>query len=217
MIRTILLATTAVLALSISVYAADMAVKAQPAYAPAFSWTGFYLGANVGYGSATLDPGLINTTDRLKGVFGGGQIGYNWQTNAIVLGVEADIQASDQKQDSSLFGGLLTTSQKSRWFGTVRGRIGYAPGPWMIYATGGFAYAKYDATLTVLGVGFPGSTTANGWTAGGGVEWIFMPKWSVKAEYLYMDFGNETVSLGGVPFTSKLTNNLGRVGINYHF
>jgi outer membrane immunogenic protein len=216
MLRKVLVVAASLAAFSGPSLAADMAVKA-PAYVPSFNWTGFYVGANVGYGSATLDPGLVNSTDRLKGINGGAQIGYNWQMNSLVLGLETDIQASDQKQEDSFAGGALTVSQKSKWFGTVRGRVGYAPGPWMIYATGGFAYANYDATVTVLGFGASGSTNANGWTVGAGAEWMFMPRWSVKAEYLYMDFGNETVSIAGVPFVSKVTNNLGRVGINYHF
>jgi outer membrane immunogenic protein len=222
-----LVASLALVAFAAPAFAADMPTKARMATPVAYNWSGFYIGANVGYASARFNPGLANAPDpdHLKGVFGGGQIGYNRQAlgSPLVLGIEADFQASGQKQDVSFTAPAGTVNQKAPWFGTVRGRVGYAPGAWMIYATGGWAYTHYEASINIpTAFTAAGSKDMNGWTLGGGVEWMFMPRWSAKAEYLYMDFGNQAVNLPTsvgpvIPYVGNVKNSLGRVGINYHF
>jgi len=166
--------------------AADMAVKAPPpAPAPAYSWTGWYVGGNAGasFGHAKTDfnaaPATVNTTfgsfdtpglagsaiTEPAGVIGGGQIGYNWQFSPIlVAGLEADIQASGERDSITLTGPFSFTGvgqpvtgttvidyqTKIDWFGTVRGRIGYlfGDGAVMTYVTGGLAYGKVDLNGT---------------------------------------------------------------------
>jgi outer membrane immunogenic protein len=185
------------------------------------------------------------------GVFGG-QIGYNWQVTNWVFGIESDAQWTGQKGDTTVlcpvagcFPGLavapgLATSaslnDKLQWFGTTRGRIGYNVVPTiMIYATGGAAYGEVQTDLGLTAFtagGIPvtavGSnrTTRFGWSAGGGVEAMFAPNWSVKAEYLYVDLGTTSNSALlptaagfplGVSLDRRLTDNIVRAGINYHF
>ncbi|ADP72495.1 porin [Rhodomicrobium vannielii ATCC 17100] len=160
--------------------------KDGPIVAPVATWTGFYAGLNVGYG--------WNDDADADGIIGGGQIGYNWQgafgTSPLVLGVETDIQGSDIKNDND---------DKLNYFGTVRGRLGYALGNSLVYATGGFAYGEFDGA----------DKTSTGYTVGGGVEHKFTPNLSVKAEYLYTDLGDND--------SDNADFNTVRVGLNYHF
>ncbi len=203
-------------------FAADLPAKAPaPMMAPVAVWipiwSGFYAGVNAGYGWASV--GTADVSDSLTGAIGGGQIGYNWQTGALVLGVEGDMQASGQRRsDTAVVGGTTyTLDQKIPWFATLRGRIGYAAGPWLIYGTGGVAWANYKLSVSALGGEVSNDNTKAAWTLGGGVEWMFAPRWSGKLEYLYMDTGSTSVTLFGVPFEAHGKDNLVRVGLNYHF
>lgn len=199
--------------------AADLPRKAAP-YSPSYyspTWTGFYAGVNAGYGWASWD----NTfgTDQMTGFLGGGQIGYNWQISSFVLGVEGDIQYSAQKRtESATIGGIaFSGEEKIPWFGTARARVGYAFDSFMIYATGGAAWTNFKASISALGTTISTETTKAGWTVGGGVEWMFMPSWSVKAEYLYIDAGTADLTLLGVTGSGKLKDQVARLGVNYHF
>ena len=199
--------------------AADIPRKA-PAYSPAYYapvWTGFYAGVNAGYGWASFDNGV--GSDKMKGFLGGVQLGYNWQVSSFVLGVEGDIQYSAQKRtDSATVGGIAVTGEdKIPWFGTARGRLGYAFDSLMIYATGGAAWSNFKSSASALGLTVSTETTKAGWTAGGGVEWMFLPRWSVKAEYLYIDSGTTSLSVAGLTTSGKLKDNVARLGVNYHF
>ncbi len=216
-----------------------MITKAPPP-PPMYNWTGFYIGANVGVSWGSQDVTLnaptavITNSNHLDGVIGGGQIGYNWQGmgSPWVFGLEADFQGSGQKGDGSF--AIATTpatgiayEDKLEWFGTVRGRIGYAMGDmgtWLPYITGGLAYGQGNingsGSTAGTAVAFNTTTTYVGWTAGAGLEWAFAPKWSAKIEYLYMDLGNgPTIALspGFALTTGRLTDNVARVGVNYHF
>jgi outer membrane immunogenic protein len=122
--------------------------------------------------------------------------------------------------------GLLsaTYSQKVPWFGTVRPRIGYAAGSWMVYATGGFAYGDHDTNATAAVGGLVAthnqSETRNGFAVGGGAEMEFAPRWTAKIEYLYVDLGRGTTTLLAAPLLtskSRLDLNLIRTGVNYRF
>ena len=212
--------------------------------APLPIWTGFYAGINGG-GSfgASENLRVRNNFDNTEadigqffhdGGFGGGQIGYNWSGfgwgNQVVLGVEADIQGSGMNssfdRNDLNFGfapALFHASQDINYFGTVRGRLGYAFGSALIYATGGFAYANVDTTVN-LGNGFNvlnSNKLETGWVAGGGVEYLFAPCWSAKVEYQFIDLSNQTVSgiatdgfVDRMPFDN--TFHTVRAGINYH-
>lgn len=215
--KRLLIATSALTALVASTaFAADiparMPAKA-PVMMPAYNWTGFYLGVNIGGAWTDTDIG-----SSVSGFIGGGQIGYNWQGigSPWVLGLEADFQGSTQGESATVFlpGGAVTADADLPWFGTVRGRLGYAWDRVMIYATGGFAFQEAKLSVTAPGVALSGSETSLGWTVGGGLEWAFFDRWSAKFEYLYLNTDGVTVL--GVT-TGRLGNNVARAGVNYRF
>ncbi len=224
--------------------AADLPVKA-PMMKPVsvYDWTGVYVGGNIGYswGRTTPDTALNgapipSSAVNANGVIGGGQLGYNWQTGNLLLGVEGDLQWSGQTgQGVATMGvavpplGTLTITQpyisSLDYFGTVRGRLGYAADRWLLYATGGWAFGhdKLDVlntslTATTL-VGY--STDRNGWTAGGGVEYALNRNWSAKAEYLHIDLGTATITnpmvIGTTIATTRVSDDIVRFGANYRF
>jgi outer membrane immunogenic protein len=196
---------------------------------PGFNWSGFYLGANVGYswGSArnsdTLSVGttgaiVASSTGRnnVNGVIGGGQVGYNWQASNWLFGLETDIQGSGERGSSSLVcvgcsddGSNITANltQRLNWFGTFRGRIGILATPTvLLYGTGGLAYGQVQTGGSVTGnIGLltdtlPGtSSTRAGWTLGAGVEGQISGNWTAKLEYLYMDLGSVSAGPIGLP------------------
>jgi outer membrane immunogenic protein len=231
--------------------AADLPVKAPIYKAPVaaiYNWTGFYVGGNVGYGWGQgdvtySDPtfGLLPASisgSNINGAIGGLQAGYNWQfDNRWVAGFEADFQWSGQKASTNFFssdteGGNISGSLSAKllWFGTLRGRFGVLATPTpLIYATGGLAYGRVEAsgsvTDPILGsVVFNSSSTKTGWTIGGGVEGAIpnTRAWTWKVEYLYMDLGSINgsgldSSGGTYNWTAKFTDNIVRVGANYRF
>ena len=221
-VKKLLLTTTALIALGIApAAAADLAARPYtkaPAAAIAINnWTGFYLGAMGGY--AQENSSGIGT---LSGGFAGGTAGYNWQTGNLVLGIEADAAWADVGATIGLFGGLASVSDKIRDLGTVRGRVGYAFDSVLIYGTAGYAWADNRITATAVGVGsISDSHVHSGWTAGAGVEVMFAPKWSVKAEYLYRSFESQNYFAGVVRpvglASGTLNLNSVQVGVNYHF
>jgi len=179
--------------------------KAPVAVAQINSWTGFYLGAMGGYAE--------------KGGLAGGTLGYNWQTGALVLGVEADAAWSNAKPGLTVTGAPgFTFDDRVNSMGTVRGRLGYAFDQILIYGTGGYAWMDNKVTIGGLGGTFSDSHTLSGWTVGAGVEAMIAPKWSVKAEYLYRKFGsqNYTFPQGVLPINDPAINSV-QVGVNYHF
>ena len=220
-VKKILLTTTALIALGIApAVAADLAARPYtkaPAAAIAINnWTGFYLGAMGGY--AQENSSGIGT---LSGGFAGGTAGYNWQTGNLVLGIEADAAWADVGATIGLFGGLASVSDKIRDMGTVRGRVGYAFDSVLIYGTGGWAWSDNRLTATALGASISDSKFHSGWTVGAGVEVMFAPKWSVKAEYLYRSFESQNYFAGVVRpaglASGTLNLNSVQVGVNYHF
>jgi outer membrane immunogenic protein len=182
--------------------------KAPVAVAAINNWTGFYLGAMGGYAQENASGG-----GGMNGGLAGGTLGYNWQTGAVVFGLEADAAWADVKA-TAVIPGLVAVTAKVQDLGTVRGRIGYAFDQVLIYGTGGYAWADTKINATVLGVSGSESHVLNGWTAGAGVEVMFAPKWSLKAEYLYRSFSGTNffnVATGNVNLNSA------QVGLNYHF
>ncbi len=201
-------------------YAADLPV--QPMHNPpppvAYSWTGFYFGANGGFGGNqfaypfTVGPTSGTSTLTSSGFFGGGQVGYNWQAAPTgVLGVEGDFDAADiagnATTSATLFSGNVGT--KLDWFGTVRGRIGFLVTPnALLYGTGGWAYGHTTSSASAAAFGLAAAASVgreqNGWTAGGGLEYALNPWLSFKTEYLYLDLGTAHLVSGtvaGVPFS----------------
>ncbi len=215
--------------------------KGIPYVQPVSTWEGFYVGGNVGGGWAnarsdfsTTGPVFATANNHMTGFAGGAQLGYNWQRGPLVYGAETDIQFAN-------IDGSLSTScpaaqcgvglsanydQKMPWFGTVRGRFGYAQDGWLLFVTGGYAYSQLDTNASAT-VGAITTTVSHhdfrsGWTVGGGIEVALGPRWSFKTEYLYMDFGSNgtTWAVSGLPTltdSTKLNMNLVRAGLNYRF
>lgn len=191
--------------------AADLPRKAPAYFSPSYyDWTGFYIGANGGYGWST------NFIGNPKGFVGGGQLGYNWQTGNFVFGVEGDIQYTSLKTDTDLGGGV-TGSAKIPAFATVRGRLGYAFDRALVYGTGGWAYTKTEASLSGGGLTVSDSKWSSGYALGGGLEYALWNCWTVKGEYLYVRSGNVNLTLLGVTASGNYTMNIVRAGLNYRF
>jgi opacity protein-like surface antigen len=142
----------------------------------------------------------------------GGTIGGNYQTGAFVFGVEGDFDWDNIKGNPSACIGCQVSST---WLATARGRVGVAWDRLLFYGTGGVAFQNVKFAVTAPPLTAPLATTVNaiGWTAGGGVEYALSPNWSVKAEYLYVNFNNQTIG----PGTFTLIENVVRGGVNYRF
>jgi outer membrane immunogenic protein len=208
-------------AISVATAASAADMQARPyAKAPApaaavalYNWSGFYLGAMGGYGWET---------DAGSGGFGGGTVGYNWQLpgSQFVFGVEVDAAGAGIKDRFSFDDGgvLVTQENKINSFGSVTGRAGFAMDAALLYAKGGFAWANAKTSFTDGIITLSDSQTHTGYAIGGGLEYLFTPSWSAKAEYMYTSLGSETYNFGGVPLDSgSFDFHTIKVGVNYHF
>jgi outer membrane immunogenic protein len=235
----ILAASTAVCAAP--ALAADLRTPVRPAptfIVPPFSWTGCYIGVQGGgaWGSSRhineVAGVRTNITDHydVDGFLVGPTAGCNFQTGGFVFGIEGDWSWSSKEGEGRNIPPFSTdavSQTREDWLATIRGRLGWAFDRWMIYATGGGAFADIEARVVpdaITGVApISESKTRAGWTVGGGFEWAFAPNWSAKIEYLHVKFENEGYFLappvgfanraGGVP----LNNDIVRAGINYRF
>ncbi|MET0969334.1 MAG: outer membrane beta-barrel protein [Tardiphaga sp.] len=236
---------------------ARIVTKAPAADAAGYNWGGWYAGGNLGgsWGTGNVSDVFVSgatpfanaqaaaaATPRLspEGFTGGGQIGYNYQVDRWLFGVEADAGYLGLKQSRSVTApfpvglGAFTTSNAvtADWLVSLRPRVGYAVDRTLLYATGGLALTELN-----FGTGYSDSTGQNeaassskvvaGWTAGAGIEHAFASNWSAKVEYLYSDFGKQSVTgpvLSGPTTTTgiisrdiDLKTNTVRGGLNYHF
>ena len=204
---------------------ADMPLKAPPIQS-VFDWTGFYIGAHTGYsrGSSNAvlsDPASTATSNFFGGVIGGVQAGYNVRLpSGMLLGVEADITFPNYLTSNSVVSSLATArsalTEQWDYVATARGRVGYATGPWLAYATGGLVWAG-DRFLNSPAVGSDEKilNTRLGWAAGGGVEYAFAPHWSARLEYLYSRFEKADIAFpSGAHYTSTLDFQALRLGLN---
>jgi outer membrane immunogenic protein len=167
----------------------------------AFSWAGPYLGGNIGYGWGSVD----NNPTKPSGLAGGVEGGYNWQSGRFVFGIEGDLDITGADDT------FAPWKFSNPWFGTVRGRVGYAFNNVLIYGTGGLAFGELRADT----FGLTESHTTAGWTAGVGAEVGLAQNWTAKIEYLYVDLADATFNLTGV--SNGYQFGLVRVGVNYHF
>ena len=220
--KKLVLVASAVVALAnvTPVSAADLGipVTAEPAAGvslAAYDWSGFYAGVNGGYSWGEAQTEGVGDLELRGGLFGG-QIGYNQDLGGVVLGAEADIQWSGL--DGDLTTPLGTEVEGDlEYFGTVRARAGVALDRVMPYVTGGFAYGRVSGETSFAG-GFSTEETVTGWTAGGGAELAITDAISVKAEYLYTDFGTETLFRGTIVEDDVGTSfSTIRAGVNFRF
>ena len=202
------------------------------------SWTGFYAGLNVGGGFGSSRNAfniagfaLPSFETSLTGAVGGAEAGYDWQTGPWVVGLEASFEGSGLSGARTapclpLLCGALAASyeQKIAWFGTLRPRLGYAVGNWLLYATGGGALGEVGADATATVGPFTAADKRNqtraGWTAGGGVEVELARNWSARIEYLHVDLGSgATTYLSYPPISnaSRVSANVFSAGVDYHF
>ncbi len=227
--------------------------KAPPPTTAPYDWTGFYAGGHLGYAAGLSDwtatqggtatPSLSGSLDLFQGYdffkgtgsyLLGFQAGYNYVlTSRVMLGAEADISfpsvlGASQAIASPLIGQAIYRDQVEM-SGTVRGRVGYALGHWLLYGTGGFAYSFDHLTRSQVSGAVVGGTAAAGTVedlfmvprfggaAGAGVEVALTPHWQARFEYLYTDYGSHTVSFpaGGQRFTSDLAVHTMRIGLDY--
>ena len=193
------IASTATGAAAADLYRGPPSYPSAPAYG--YIWSGPYVGANLGYQWGTLS----NSGARPNGIAGGVQGGYNWQFGQFVAGWEGDFQLSDS---NDVFANYKFSNP---WFGTMRGRGGFAMNNILFYGTLGLAYGRGHVDIGSVGE----SHFQVGWTAGAGLEVGLTPNWSVKAEYLFVDLASE--SYGLILANNGLTSNLVRFGVNYRF
>jgi outer membrane immunogenic protein len=251
---TIVVAAAAGSAMAPNAQAADMPVKAQKMTpAPTWNWTGLYIGGHLGvawqdarttgaYVDDAATSHAFNNRTGDTGFLGGGQIGYNWQWGNFVYGVEADISklsgsgvAAQTVAIAAAAGGpaVETSTNETRWIGTVRGRLGAVfNGNNLIYVTGGWAYGRVSNTHTEF-LPANGPTTAtwvenstrSGYAIGGGIERMITNNWMVRVEGMYIDLGDNTV---GTPNTGTCPNpcvpvvfenkaTIARAAVNYKF
>jgi outer membrane immunogenic protein len=238
-------ALSVLLATLMAANAADVPPYARPVaptvyLPPPFSWTGFYIGPNLGGAwsqrnltDTLLGLSLSNVNDR--GAFiGGGQLGFNYQFGNFVLGIEADFDgvAATNSPGTGVVGpafGTIQVISNNRWITSVAGRFGVTNDTWLFYGKAGGGWIGRDnltITNTVTAASITGSTnnTSSGWLVGAGIEWAVAPNWSVKIEYDYLGLDSETFTapagtfLAGDTFATSNPNiQMVKIGANYLF
>ncbi len=214
-------------------------------YAPAttFSWAGVYVGANAGYGWNTSDHTRINDnygtlnyggSKKSDGFTGGLQIGFNFQSNSFVYGLEADLNMANFRRRDAGFGNYTgksetyTVSSRTSWFGTLRPRVGFAvTDRFLVFGTGGLAYGKVklDGSYASGGRLLTGSTDDIrwGWTLGAGAEYAVTDNVTIRGEYAYVDLSEKSDTWRGRTGFNTLnvkdapSFQLLRAGVNYKF
>jgi len=203
-----------------------------PVYAPPISWTGCYVGGNIGGAWSNVDfSGVsgVNFSASNSGFAGGGQIGCDYQWNQFwVVGIRNMLDATSLSNRTNISTVAFTGVADSRthWFDTLTARVGYLVTPQvLLYAQGGAAWTNTNITF-LDGSGAQLGETSNdrtGWTVGAGVEWMFAPQWSVFAEYNFMGFGTQSATFTGCGGTCVVNANAKAdvqnvlAGVNYKF
>ena len=226
--------TAASLAIGLSQFAsaADLPRRA-PAYIPPppppVTWTGCYIGGNIGgaFGDASLTVAGSTVSGNGSGFAGGGQIGCDYQfSGGWVIGFRNMFDGTSNSKSGSFAGGAVNFN--NQWFDTLTARLGYSwAAPWLLYFQGGAAWGHTSTDFTINGVQVAqGSNTRTGWTIGGGIEWMFAPHWSAFLEGNYMDFGGNdgtvvtavgTSCAAGCAWNTKATEATVLIGVNYRF
>jgi outer membrane immunogenic protein len=226
--------TAALLAsVATSAFAADLPSRKGPPpapvyYAPPFTWTGFYVGINGGGAFTDVRSNQFSSALGGGSVFGapsggvvGGQIGYNYQINQLVLGVEGSLDWADLSK-SRTFADGSSDNLKVDSLGTVVGRVGWAFDRTLFYVAGGYAGGDVHAGAfndTITGASYPGSSGwQSGYAVGGGVEYAITNNISVKGEYLFSQLEGKTYYAGSQDVVKAgLDINTVKLGVNYKF
>jgi len=229
--KRILMAGAVVLAAATQAFAADLPPPMAPpprapaAYipvSPAYNWSGFYIGLNTGYGfgDSTWDSSILGASSgsfAVDGAMAGRTLGWNYQIGQLVLGIEGDYDWQNVRGSAPNCGGLgVSCDTASNWYGTFRGRVGYAMDRIMIYGTAGGAVSDVKVSSSALPWT---SNTELGWAAGAGIEGAITDNLTAKVEYLFTDYGstNCTVASCGGTGTVKFDESMVRAGLNYKF
>lgn len=239
--RNIVLVSVASLAWSAaSASAADMRpampYKAPPVAWSVYDWTGFYVGIHAAGARGewtssdvlgVFGPPGTTTDNNASGLLAGGQIGYNYQVGNFLVGVEGSYAFADVRNSVAMpFPGIgLEVSNRLKGLAMVTGRLGWAFDRWMVYAKGGWAWARNDVSVSFpTAFEFRSDDNRSGWTAGLGAEMAVMRNWTVQLEYDYVDLGTRTVSLTSPafpgltpPFDVKEILHQAKIGLNYRF
>jgi outer membrane immunogenic protein len=225
--KKLLLGAAAMIAFAAPAFAADIPARTYtkaPAYtAPevVYNWTGFYIGGHIG-GAFAGDNSLEGSGGRFMGGVQGGvdyQFASNW-----VIGAEAQYSWLSNSNTGVLFPGSTLVTTNNNQLGSVTGRFGYTWGPALLYAKGGYAWRdNNNFGVTTGGVPVAFTTDSNhrdGYTVGAGLEYMFAPNWSAKAEYQYYNFGSTTFTSGPAPIVGtrfRDDEHTVKLGVNYRF
>jgi outer membrane immunogenic protein len=223
--------------------AADLPVKAPPMAAPVFTWTGFYVGGNAGWGwgqsvstafigDLAFPTGTVFNEIHSSGFLGGAQAGFNYQTAYnLVVGVEGEwdwtnISGTETTISSvpGFVGRSSTTTGRIKDIADLTGRVGFAAGNWLFYGKGGVALDQTSSSgfaLTPTGTlvdTHTSSTDRSGWIAGAGIEWGFAPGWSAKIEYEHFDLGTTQIGISHIAaatgaFTQTFVNSTEKIDV----
>lgn len=223
---------------TLSAMAADLPARPQPPVpvvpSPVFSWTGFYLGGELGWirtdpeytAAAVLlgTPFAVSAASGKDGLSYGVLAGYNYQTGNVVFGIEGDFEGwtVGKIRYTSITGDFLTAH--SKWGGSVRGRLGYAADRALFYVTGGAAFMSTETLIPTTGITIGNDDTRVGWTAGAGVDYAFSNNWFTGLEYRYSQYQSKSfvypipvLTLGVIGLKQDLSNNQVTARIGYKF
>lgn len=230
--KKVLLATVAIISFgAVSANAADMPIKAPRMMVPAaYNWTGLYVGANGGWGQERRCETIVGVAflgcHNADGGFVGGQVGYRWQSSAWVFGLEAQGDwARFRGSNPAIPFPAITATTRMRDFGLFTGQVGYAWNNALLYVKGGAAVIDNRYAIVATATGVTGATASDsqwGGTVGVGLEYGFMPNWSVALEYDHIFVRDQTsnfVVVGGGAFSSQFTGDVDLVSarVNYRF
>jgi len=234
--RKFLLGAAAVLSLASPAFAADLRPIGKAPTATAYNWTGLYLGGHCGgaWGhtkttgddDAFDEAGVETYKLRPSGLACGGQVGFNVQSGGWLWGIEGDVGYLGLKKSITQIASPDNFVEvKYGAYGTATARIGLVFDRTLLYGKGGAAFARIRNTATDLDSGLVDATdfseinkTQIGWAAGAGVEYGLSPSWSVKLEYLYLDFGRDSIAnQDGDVFTHRNSVHTAKAGLNWRF
>jgi outer membrane immunogenic protein len=240
MYRKFLLASVGAIAIAGTAFAAEPAPTPPPPL-PIFTWTGIYIGGQIGYAWGTganrfdgfIDDTFVDTSvgGTPNGVIGGAHVGFNYQINQWVIGLEGSVDGTSLSNTAVIAfpdGSTLTAHTKADIQGSIRGRLGVAFDRALIFATGGVAFGGFNTDVSFAEPPFfasaSRSNTRVGWTVGGGIEYAITNNWSIQAEYRFTDFGTiRNGDLAGLPVDEflnghrRLQQNQVQVGFSYKF